>query len=116
VSKKSAVVQPDVDQVQIRRAPKFPAFIIMGGGLGAIATLILTALFPADPSVGFGALFGYFALYGVTAGVVVGAVLAIILDRLSARRAKMVSVEREVVPPFEDELADQQGDELGDQL
>ncbi len=98
--------QPELDQARIRRAPKIPAFLIVGGGLGAIATLILTSLFPADPNVGFGALFGYFALYGVTAGVVLGAVLAIILDRASARRARMVAVEREVVPPHEDEPTD----------
>lgn len=98
--------KPEVDEVTIRRAPKFGAFIVVGGAIGAIVTLIVTSRFPADPSVGFGALFAYFALYGVTAGVVLGAVLAIILDRISARRSKTVSVEREVVPPLEDELGD----------
>ena len=73
------------DDVTVRRAPKFPAFIIVGGGVGAIVTLILTSLYPADPSVGFGALFAYFALYGVTGGIVLGALLAIILDRVLAR-------------------------------
>ena len=81
------------DDVTVRRAPKFPAFIIVGGGIGAIVTLILTSLYPADPSVGFGALFAYFALYGVTGGIVLGALLAIILDRVLARRAKTVTVE-----------------------
>ena len=81
------------DDVTVRRAPKFPAFIIVGGGVGAIVTLILTSLYPADPSVGFGALFAYFALYGVTGGIVLGALLAIILDRVLARRAKTVTVE-----------------------
>ena len=81
------------DDVTARRAPKFPAFIIVGGGIGAIVTLILTSLYPADLSVGFGALFAYFALYGVTGGIVLGALLAIILDRVLARRAKTVTVE-----------------------
>lgn len=75
-------------EVRIRRAPKYPAFMIVGGGLGAIVTFILTAIFPVDPNVGFGALFGYFALYGVTAGVLVGAVTALILDRAGLRRAR----------------------------
>lgn len=92
----------ETDEVTIRRAPKFPAFMILGGALGAVATLIATSLFPVDPAVGFGPLFAYFAIYGVTAGVVVGAVVAIVLDRVSARRAKPVAVEREVVPPAED--------------
>ncbi|CAN5152504.1 hypothetical protein BH11ACT4_BH11ACT4_06550 [soil metagenome] len=98
--------KPEVDEVRIRRAPRYPAFIAVGAVLGAIATLVVTSLFPADPSVGFGALFAYFAIYGVTAGVVLGAVLAIVLDRLSARRSKTVTVEREVVPPSDNEPVD----------
>lgn len=102
MSTKSPLPKTETDEVTIRRAPKFPAFMILGGALGAVATLIVTSLFPADPAVGFGALFGYFAIYGVTAGVVLGAVVAIILDRVSARSARNVAVEREVVPPVED--------------
>ena len=78
---------------RIRRAPKYPAFIIVGGGIGAIVTFILTRAFPADPNVGFAALFGYFALYGVTAGVVIGALAALILDRVLLRRSKPAVVE-----------------------
>ncbi|CAN5300041.1 hypothetical protein BH11ACT5_BH11ACT5_06090 [soil metagenome] len=88
---------PTTDQVTVRRAPKIPAFIFVGAVLGTLATLILTSLFPADPAVGFGALFAYFALYGVTAGVVLGAVVGIIVDRMSVRRAKTVTVEVETV-------------------
>lgn len=87
--------KPEVDQVTVRRAPKFPAFIIVGGGIGAIVTFVLTSLYPVDPNVGFGALFAYFALFGVTAGVVLGALLAIILDRRATKRAKTATIERE---------------------
>jgi hypothetical protein len=93
--------------VRIRRAPKFPTFLILGGGVGAIVSFVLTALFPVDPSVGFGALFGYFALYGVTGGVLIGALIAIILDRRSLRNVATASVvvETTVRPdePFGDE-------------
>ena len=87
------------DQVTVRRAPRIPAFIAVGAVLGALVTLVLTSLFPADPSVGFGALFAYFALYGVTGGIVLGAIVGIILDRVSTRRAKTVTVETETVSP-----------------
>lgn len=83
------------DRVTVRRAPRIPVFIFVGAALGAIVTLILTSLYPVDPAVGFGALFGYFALYGVTAGVLLGAVVGIIIDRVSQRRAKTVTVEVE---------------------
>jgi hypothetical protein len=86
-------------EVRIRRAPKYPAFMIVGGGIGAIVTFILTALFPVDPKVGFGALFGYFALYGVTAGVLVGAVLALLFDRALLRRARPATVVTELTDP-----------------
>lgn len=85
------------DEVRIRRAPKLSAFMIVGGGLGAIVTFILTNLFPVDPQVGFAALFGYFALYGVTAGVLIGAVTALIIDRVGLSRARSVTVERETI-------------------
>ena len=95
-------------RARIRRAPKYPAFMIVGGGIGAIVTFILTMLFPSDPAVGFAALFGYFALYGVTAGVVVGALLALFVDRVMLRRAKDATVELTVVeaPPVEGQLED----------
>ncbi|WP_106212887.1 hypothetical protein [Glaciihabitans tibetensis] len=83
--------QPQQSEVRIRRAPKLPAFLIVGGGLGAIVTFVLTALFPVDPEVGFFALFGYLALYGVTAGVLLGGVIAIILDRRADKRATTAS-------------------------
>jgi hypothetical protein len=92
---------PETDEVSIRRAPKFPAFMIVGGGVGAIVTYIVTSLFPVDPNVGFGALFAYFALFGVSAGVLIGALLALLFDRRSATRARTVTVEREIVPPKE---------------
>jgi hypothetical protein len=82
-------------EVRIRRAPKYPAFMIVGGGLGAIVTFILTSLYPVDPKVGFGALFGYFALYGVTAGVLVGALLALLFDRIGLSRSRPATVVTE---------------------
>lgn len=62
---------------------------------GFFVTLILTSLFPADPALGFGALFAYFALYGVSGTVALGIVLWLILDRRSRRRAVQVRIERE---------------------
>lgn len=84
-------------EVRIRRAPKIPAFMIVGGGIGAIVTFIVTAVFPVDPTVGFGALFGYFALFGVSGGVLLGALLALLLDRVGLRRARSAVVEHELI-------------------
>jgi hypothetical protein len=84
-------------EARIRRAPRIGRFLFLGAAVGLIGTLILTSLYPADPNVGFPALFGYFALYGVPIGVALGAVLALVLDRMSVRRARTVTVERDHV-------------------
>lgn len=95
-------------EVTVRRAPKYPVFLILGAVVGLLVTLILTSLYPVDPDVGFGALFGYLSIYGVPAGVLVGALIAIVLDVISTRRARVVRAEQTTVDPLplEGELED----------
>lgn len=105
---------PDLDrpephgstQVSIRRAPRLGVFIGLGAILGVVVTLFVTGLYPVDPRVGFAALFGYFAVYLVPAGVVLGAVIGLIFDAVSRRQARVVAAEHESVesPPLEGEL------------
>ncbi len=83
------------ERTTVRRAPKYGSFMIVGGMLGFLTTLILTSTQPVDPNVGFGPLLAYFSLYGVPAGVALSAGLAILLDVISRRRAKAVEVEVE---------------------
>lgn len=87
------------DTVTVRRAPKFGAFMIVGGVLGVLVTLVVTSLFPVDEKVGFLALFAYFALFGLVIGVVVGGIIALILDRVGRRRARSAQAERTTVEP-----------------
>ena len=92
-------------EVTVRRIPRYSRFLIIGAGLGAVATFILTASFPSDPNVGFGALFGYFLIFGVPAGVVMGALIAIVLDVGLKRRARTALAEHTTVDPLPDEPA-----------
>ena len=75
--------------VMIRRAPKFSVFVVVGALCGFLATLVLTSLFPTDPEVGFVASLGYFSLYGVPIGAVIGAVIALLFDRSASRRPRL---------------------------
>jgi hypothetical protein len=91
--------------VSIRRVPKFSVFIVGGAVLGELITVILTLSFPADPSVGIGPLLGYFSIYGLTGGVLFGAILSIVLDRVLARRAKTLTATVATLEPAEDAAA-----------
>lgn len=91
------MTQEQPTDVRVRRAPKFGAFMVVGAGIALILTLIVTSLFPVDPSVGFGALFGYFCIYTIPAGVAIGAIIALVLDRRSLKRARTVAAEHEAV-------------------
>ena len=88
---------PERSEVRIRRAPKLGVFLLLGAVVGALVTLVLTSLFPADPAIGFAASFGYFLLFGAPAGAALGAIIGLIVDRVSIARARTVTVEREVV-------------------
>jgi hypothetical protein len=87
----------DTQQATVRRAPKLGVFLLVGAGLGALVTLILTSLFPADPNVGFWASYAYFLIYGIPFGVVVAALVGLALDRRSRRRARTITVEHQRV-------------------
>ena len=81
--------------MRVRRAPKLAAFVLAGVAVGLVGTLLVTSFFPADPSVGFAVLAGYFSLYGVTAGLVLGIVVWLILDRRSKREEKRAKARRD---------------------
>lgn len=87
------------DSVRVRRSPRYGRFLILGAGVGALATFIATNLFPIDPSVGFGALFGYLLLFGVPIGAAIGGLVAVTLDIVNTRRARVIEAERITVDP-----------------
>jgi hypothetical protein len=104
---------PDPDapitQARIRRAPRLPVFLVLGVVLGVIAALVTTAAGNLDPKVGFGATFGYLCIWLVPLGLALGALVGVVLDRLSARRARLVTVERARVAPEATDTVDGSG-------
>ncbi len=95
----STPAEPTSDRmtVQVRRAPKLSAFMAVGALMGFLVVLIITPLFPVDPLVGLPALIGYFSIFGITLGVLIGALIGIVLDRRSQKRVRTVEAERQVV-------------------
>lgn len=82
--------------VQIRRAPKMVVFLLMGVAVGVLAALILTSIFEVDPAVGITGTFAYVALYAIPLAVALAAIIGLLLDRASKRRATTVSAAHEV--------------------
>lgn len=95
----------EVQQLSIRRAPRIPVFLLLGGLVGFIVALILTTSFEIDPLVGFPAMLGYLSIYCVPAGIALGALVGLLLDRRSTKRARQLEVEHESVREAEPEVA-----------
>ena len=77
-------------EVSIRRAPRLARFLILGAGLGAVVAFVLTAIAPPEKDVAFGTVFGFLLVVALPVGLALGAVVAVLLDRRSLRRATTV--------------------------
>lgn len=93
---------PERRSITVRRAPRFIPFLVLGGLVGIIIAAFVAYGRPTDPSLDAGAVFGFFLVAFAAGGAVLGAIVALVLDRLSVRRAQRAVVES--VP--EDEAQD----------
>jgi hypothetical protein len=84
---------PERREVTVRRAPKYVPFLILGGLLGVAVAAIIAYALPGDPSFDRSSVFGFFMVLCAAGGVIVGAAIALVLDRRSVRRAEHAVVE-----------------------
>lgn len=98
-------------EVSIRRAPRLARFLILGAGLGAVVAFVFTALAPPEKDVAFGTVFGFLLVVAVPVGLALGAVVAVLLDRRSLRRATTVvagKIEVQTEPDTQDPAPENQ--------
>lgn len=77
----------------VRRAPKFVPFLIAGAILGLVVAGVLTLISPSIEAFEPSSIFGFFAVLLILPGAGLGAVVALILDRVSFRRTTQAVVE-----------------------
>jgi formate/nitrite transporter FocA (FNT family) len=82
------------ETLEVRRSPKYVNFMIVGAVAGAVLALLLTVLFPQNAEFDPAQVFGFLLLGGVTVGVALSSVVAIVLDRIVGRSATAVVVDR----------------------
>jgi hypothetical protein len=81
-------------QVTVERSPRYARFMLAGVLLFAVISLILTFAFPQAPGYDPGQVFGFLLLFGSVAGVALGAIVAIVIDRIAGRRARTITADR----------------------
>lgn len=91
-------VQHRVETLRYRRAPRLPVFLILGGALGAVAGMILGVLGPGNVMFTTGQVVGYMIAIFALLGLSVGAIVALVIDRVSVRRAQEVRAHVEEQP------------------
>lgn len=103
-SEPRVTVEDHVETVRMRRAPRIGLFLTLGALPGAAVAVVLTFAFdgtahPSEIGVQYSQMqvLGFLLLIGVAAGLVLGAIVALVLDRVSTRRSRDVRIDRERV-------------------
>jgi hypothetical protein len=91
---------PERREITVRRAPKYVPFLILGALVGVGVAAFLAYGLPGDENWDPNSIFGFFLTLCAAGGAALGAVVALVLDRLSIRRAEHAVVES--VPEGED--------------
>ena len=89
------VASEQVDAV-VRRSPRYLRFLLVGAVAGIIVALILTVAFPENDQFSVGQVFGFLLLLFGVIGMTIGAVVALVLDRMLAKRAQSATAEHTI--------------------
>ncbi|PYD02288.1 potassium transporter Trk [Microbacterium esteraromaticum] len=96
-------------EATIRPVPRYGVFMVTGVVLGVIVAGILTLLGSYEPSAALGVVyppgqvFGFALLWTVPIGIALGGIVAVVLDRLARKHARVVTVEHERVVENDDQ-------------
>ena len=80
--------------VTLHRAPRYRNFMLLGAIVGVLVALILTVSFPETEEYERIQIFGFLLLGGVAVGTTLGAVVALVIDRIIGRSKMSVVADR----------------------
>jgi uncharacterized BrkB/YihY/UPF0761 family membrane protein len=81
--------------VRVRRSPKVGVFLVLGLVVGLLVALVLTVATPDDGKFNSAQVFAYIALIFAPIGAAVFGLVAVVLDRVSVRRARVMTASLE---------------------
>lgn len=80
--------------VTVHRAPRYRNFMLLGAIVGVLLALILTISFPENDEYDRVQIFGFLLLGGLAVGTTLGAVVALVIDRVIGRSRVSVVADR----------------------
>jgi uncharacterized membrane protein len=96
VAPAAEVVASEQVDALVRRSPRYLRFLLVGAVAGIIVALILTVAFPENDQFSVGQVFGFLILLFGVIGMTIGAVVALVLDRMLAKRARSATAEHTI--------------------
>ena len=87
------------EKVSIRRAPRIWSFIVTGALFGVICAWIITTWIPVDPAIGFWSTLGFFSVFGVAIGGILGGGVGLVADSGSFTRQTKGEASVTVISP-----------------
>lgn len=95
----------------VRRTPRYFRFMALFAVIAAIVVFVWTYSLPEEPGYPRNEVFGFMLLWGVMIGIGVGAVVALVAERLTRRAARTLPAEHIITTTVEptDDLRDFRG-------
>lgn len=69
----------------VRRAPRYRSFVLAGAMVGVLLAIVLVLVVPGDQPLGRGPVLVFVGLTGVLVTALLGAVVAVLVDRSTRR-------------------------------
>jgi hypothetical protein len=88
-------------EVTVRRAPKFVPFMAVGAIVGFLVALVVAYTGPVDPTLTRESVLGFFTVAFALPGLLLAALLVLVFDRRSIKKAERARAER----TFDDDAA-----------